>query len=92
MATIVWAGWDDAVAAYKRGDYASAYKQLKPLAEQGNGAAQNNLGTIYKEGQGVPKDNAEAVKWFRKAAEQGFADAQNNLRRMHANGQGASKR
>ena len=43
---------------------------------------------MYKQGQGVEKDEATAVKWYRKAAEQGDACAQTNLGAMYALGQG----
>jgi TPR repeat protein len=43
---------------------------------------------MYREGRGVPQNDAEAVKWFRKAAEQGYAGAQYSLGYMYANGQG----
>ncbi len=56
-----------------RGDYATALKEWRPLAEQGSAAAQYNLGYMYDNGLGVPQDYAEAVKWHRKAAEQGVA-------------------
>jgi TPR repeat protein len=70
---------EDATTAYKRGDYATAFRLIKPLAEQGEAIAQYNLGQMYKMGRGVPQDYAEAAKWFRKAAEQGEAIAQNSL-------------
>jgi len=57
-------------------------------AEQGNAAAQYNLGNIYERGLGVPEDDATAVKWYRKAAEQGDADAQYNLGVMYDKGLG----
>jgi len=80
--------FDKGVAAHGRGDYAAALKEWRPLAEQGNARAQNNLGTMYAEGEGVKQDHAEAVKWFRRAAEQGHASAQNNLGTMYAEGEG----
>ena len=52
---------------------------LRALAEAGDASAQNNLGTIYDNGQGVPEDDAEAVKWYRLAADQGLGEAQLNL-------------
>jgi len=52
----------DGVVAYERGDYAAALRLWRPLAEQGNPAAQYNLGVMYREGQSVPQDDAEAVK------------------------------
>jgi uncharacterized protein len=64
---------EDAIAAHDRGDYATAMRLLRPLAELGNAHAQNELGVMYAEGRGVQQDYAEAVKWYRKSAEQGFA-------------------
>jgi TPR repeat protein len=79
---------EDAVAAAARGDYATALRLWRPLADQGNALAQRNLGFMYANGQGVPQDYAEAVKWYRKAADQGDADAQFNLGAGYDNGQG----
>ncbi len=74
-----WADWDDGVAAYAAGDYATAYREWFPLAERGDAKAQYNLGVIHANGKGVPKNYAEAVKWYRKAAEYGHAGAQFGL-------------
>ena len=38
---------EDGIAAYRGGDYATALRILRPLAEQGNAAAQFNLGSMY---------------------------------------------
>jgi len=83
-----WAGWDEGVAAAKRGDYATARREWRPLAEQGNANAQFNLGLMYDNGQGVSQDYAKALQWYRKAAEQGNVEAQYNLGFMYDNGQG----
>jgi hypothetical protein len=80
--------FEDVDAAYKRGDYTTALRLFRPLADQGVAAAQSNLGLMYDKGQGVPQDYAEAMKWYRKAAEQGFAVAQSNLGLMYYKGQG----
>ena len=93
---------EDGEAAFKRGDYATALRLWRPLAnqgdaraqyylgatEQGDARAQYYLGAMYANGQGVPQDHAEASKWFRLAADQGDARAQYNLGAMYANGQG----
>jgi TPR repeat protein len=79
---------EDAVAAYRRGDYATALGLWHPLAEQGDAEAHFHLGVIYESGQGVLRSDAEAIKWYRKAAEQGDAVAQFNLGIMYANGGG----
>ena len=83
--------FEDGVAAYQRGDYATSLRLWRSLAKQGNAQAQNNLGLMYDRGQGVPQDYREAMKWYRKAAEQGDADAQFNLGVMYANGQGVQR-
>lgn len=59
------------MAAYKSGDYATAFRELKPLAEQGNAEAQRHLGHLYLKGLGVPQDYKEAIRWYSRAAEQG---------------------
>jgi TPR repeat protein len=79
---------EEAVAAHERGDYAEALRLLRPLAEQGDARAQDNLGILYHDGQGVPQDYAEAVKWHRLAAEQGNAVAQDNLGFCYGKGKG----
>jgi uncharacterized protein len=77
-------GWD----AYENGDYATALKEWRPFAEQGDAFAQFNLGWMYKNGEGVPQDYQEAAKWYRLAAEQGYAKAQYNLALRYDNGEG----
>jgi len=62
--------------AYEQKDYATAFKELTPLAEQGNADAQFLLGKMYWMGQGVLKDGAQAMKWLKASATQGNADAQ----------------
>ena len=85
------AGWDEGVAAFYRGDYATALREFRPLADQGNTFAQFLLGNMYYNGQDVTQDYAEAVKWYRKAAGQGYASAQYNLGVMYYNGQGVTQ-
>ena len=76
------------VTAYQARDYATALQEWTPLAEAGDSAAQNNLGLMYRKGDGVPQDYKEAVKWYRLAAEQGGVNAQYNLGVMYDNGDG----
>jgi hypothetical protein len=83
--------FEEGRAAYERGDYATAIKKLRPLAEAGNAEVQNNLGAMYAKGHGVPQDAKEAAKWYRKAAEQGVAKAQAALGGMYFRGLGVSQ-
>ena len=82
---------EDIDAAFKRGDYDTALRLNRPLAEQGNALGQLKLGIMYATGRGVPKDDVQAVKWYRLAAEQGNAVAQFNLGDRYANGRGVPK-
>ena len=63
------------VDAYDRGDYETALKEFLPLAEQGPALAQFNLGFMYGQGEGVPKDYVLAHMWLNLAAAQGFEKA-----------------
>ena len=80
--------FEDGFTAYDNGDYATALRLWRPFADQGNAIAQNNLGIMYANGEGVPQDYAQAVIWYRKAADQGYAKAQLGLGLMYSNGQG----
>jgi hypothetical protein len=70
-------------AAFKKGDYATALKLWRPLAEQGLADAQYNLGRMYDYGWGVVQDFNETSKWYRLAAAQGNANAQHSLGDMY---------
>src|ERR1043166_7093463 len=79
---------EDAADAYGRGDYPTALRLLRPLAEQGNADAQALLGLMYDTAQGVPQDYAEAAKWYHKAADQHSAHADYMLGLMYGVGHG----
>ena len=79
------------LAAYNKGDFATAAQEWRPLAEQGVAAAQFNLGLMYYEGHGVPLDLAQAADWFTKAAEQDYAKAQYDLGAMYGIGKGVKR-
>jgi uncharacterized protein len=87
-APIVAAPLEEGNAAYIRGDFATAERLLRPLAEQGNATAQFDLGSMYHRGRGVPQDYAAALTWYRMAADQGDARAQNGLGDMYFEGNG----
>jgi hypothetical protein len=80
--------FEDGAAAYYRGDYTTALRLIRPLAEQGDAAAQFWLGLMYDRGKGVPQDFAKAIKWYRLAADQGDAPAQRHLGAMYEHGKG----
>lgn len=84
----LFANYNDAL---KKGDYAGALKEIRPLAQKGDAKAQENLGLMYATGRGVPQDLVEAEKWIRKAAEQGLSEAQYNLGLIYIKGLGVKK-
>ena len=54
-------------------------KWYRLAAEQGNASAQNNLGAMYNNGNGVPQDYVYAHMWYNIAASSGKSkNASNN--------------
>jgi uncharacterized protein len=68
---VVAAPLEDADAAVKRRDYATAVRLVRHLAEQGDANAQYNLGVFYDNGLGVPQDKVRAYMWLNLSAAQG---------------------
>ena len=68
-----------------------AVRLFRQSAEQGDTAAQFNLGLIYDLGRGVPQDKAEAARWYRMVAEQGDDGGQYHLGCMYYDGDGVPK-
>lgn len=61
------ADFDRGLAAYKRGDYATAYREFRAEADQGSASAQFNVALMYQNGRGVAQNDVEAVRWYRRA-------------------------
>jgi uncharacterized protein len=64
-----------ALAAYERGDFASAFDEFRLLANDGDAQAMLWTGYLYQEGQGTAQDYGEALRYFRMAADSGEAQA-----------------
>ncbi len=75
LPTPVLADFQAGLDAYKRGDYDTALKEWRPLADQGLAAAQNNLGAMYINGEGVRRNYVRAYMWLSLAAKQGYKRA-----------------
>ena len=60
--------FEDAFAAFARQDYVTAVKLYRVAADQGNASAQNNLGLMYEDGQGVTQDDIKAHMWLNISA------------------------
>jgi TPR repeat protein len=85
------AGMDEAVEAYRTGDYAEAMTQFKALSEQGDVGATYYVGFLYHHGYGEPVDYAEAIKWYSKAAARGDFQSQFYLGRLAEQGKGMAR-
>ena len=58
-----------------------ALRWYRKAAEQGYASAQNNLGLMYRNGEGVPQDYVEAHKWFNLAASRVTGEDANKYRK-----------
>ena len=87
----VLADLDSASQALANGDYNTAAREFRTLANEGDAKAQANLGYMYYVGEGVQQNYEEAVNWYRKAAVQGDPDAQYNLAVAYAFGEGITQ-
>lgn len=85
------ATYDEALVAKDNGDYANAFKLLRPLAVQGDARSQFQLSLLLAHGQGVPRDLKESLKWLRLAATRGDASAQSNLGAAYSRGVGVPR-
>jgi TPR repeat protein len=83
-----WGDYQAGMDAYNRGDFATALREWRPLAEQGDAKAQFSFGLLYENGDGVPRDYTKARQWYEKAAAQGDAKAQLYLGLQSSFGQG----
>jgi uncharacterized protein len=80
-------GASAAEMAAGHGDHAATLKQLLPLAEHGDTAAQLRVGQMLRDRQGVRwRDFEGAASWFRRAAAGGNAEAEYALGRLHYEG------
>ena len=91
LALPAWADFQAGMDANNREDYATALREWRPLAEQGDALAQYHLGLLYRKGRGVAQDDVQARQWYAKAAAQGQAKAQFHLGTLYFNGEGATK-
>jgi len=47
-------------------DYPTAFRWFKAGAKKGLTICSNNVGAMYLEGFGVPRNNKKAIKWFKR--------------------------
>src|SRR5215813_14855710 len=69
VATPALADYNAGITAYQNRDYATAQRELQPLADRGDPRAQRLVGLMYRDGLGVRKDLVRAYMWFDLAAQ-----------------------
>ncbi len=79
------------LALFDDGDFAGARRTLTELANKGDANAQQVLGIMYENGQGVTANLQQALKWYRLAASSDNASAQYHLGRLYATGSGVAR-
>ena len=72
-------------------DFAEAFRLCRPLAEQGNPAAQSSLGTMYAGGHSVPQNDAEAVAWSERGPSKATLWGKMSLGEMYMGGRGVAQ-
>lgn len=80
--------WAEGEAAMGAQNYEAAMTFFKEAAARGNHAAEVNVGVLYENGQGAPRDYAQAMSWYQRAAEQGNPRAERNIGALYARGLG----
>ncbi len=70
-----FAGYQEGKAAFDKRDYDTAWKELEPLAKQGNADAMFLVGSMYHLGAGTTVSYKDASDWYRKSADAGKVDA-----------------
>jgi len=95
-ALLAWAGpapadFASATSAYDGGDYATAFKEWRRLAEAGDTESQIALAGLYRGGIGRGIDFVRAAHWYKQAAQKGNPVGQLNLAEMYEHGWGVPR-
>lgn len=80
-ATAATAGFDDAMRAYRAGDYETAFQGFMDSALRGDHVAQHNVAVMYHRGEGVKRDPTQAYAWMTLAVQ---GDDHDLVRAHHA--------
>lgn len=68
--------WNQGVARYQAGDHAGAAKLVLQAAQAGYPTAMYEMGYLYENGDGVPKNMAASAQWYLKGAAVGEAKSE----------------
>lgn len=77
-----------AIARYRAGDHAGAAVLVRQAADAGNPTATYEMGYLYENGDGVPKDAARSAEWYMRGARMGNAASEAAVGQLYENGNG----
>ena len=86
-----FAGYEEALSAYKQGDYQTAFQEWRRLAVKGHAKAQYKVAKMYVQGKGVEQDYVESARWYRRAALRGHPESQVELAQSYFLGRGVKQ-
>ncbi|MBR6412712.1 MAG: sel1 repeat family protein [Alphaproteobacteria bacterium] len=85
------AGIKEAVKAFDKAEYETAYPEMMALAGEGNPEAAYYMGKMYLDGLGVDADVEKAIKYFEQADKGYYSEATVQLGKMALTGEGMSE-
>ena len=91
LTPLTLADYDTGLDAYNRGDWDTAARELKPVADEGHAHAQFLVGTLLASGSGIETSLAEALRYYRLSAEQNNGEAQAALGYTYRVGNGVKQ-
>jgi len=78
--------YQQAVARYQAGDHAGAAVLVRQAANAGNPTATYEMGYLYENGDGVPKNAAQSAQWYVRGARMGNAASEAAVGQLYENG------
>ncbi|WP_240445742.1 tetratricopeptide repeat protein [Helicobacter pylori] len=84
--------FDLGMLSYDKQDFSKARKYFERACGLNNGRGCNNLGVLYRDGQGVEKNLTKAAQFYSKACDLNNGSGCNNLGDLYQNGEGIEKK
>lgn len=92
MSGVAVATYQEAMQAFGEQDYVFALEEFTRLADkEQNADARYQLGRMYEQGAGVPKDELKAMQIYQQAAQEGSGPAALKIGNAYYTGQGVEK-
>ncbi len=82
---------DLGMLSYDKQDFSKARKYFERACGLNNGRGCNNLGVLYRDGQGVEKNLTKVAQFYSKACDLNNGSGCNNLGDLYQNGEGVEK-